>query len=87
MLYIQSILKFYVKDSDYCDCAGMFLSNVIIDILLSFKYVERLFYNISILFQLLEELNRKSWKYPSNSEWWQKLRGKIKNNEERSKVV
>ncbi|XP_072781777.1 2-hydroxyacyl-CoA lyase 1 isoform X4 [Taeniopygia guttata] len=35
--------------------------------------------------QLLEELKKRSWKYPSNSEWWQKLRAKIKNNEERSK--
>ncbi|XP_023774950.1 2-hydroxyacyl-CoA lyase 1 [Cyanistes caeruleus] len=35
--------------------------------------------------QLLEEFNKRSWKYPSNSEWWQKLREKIKNNMERSK--
>lgn len=33
MLYIQSILKLYVKGSDlcYCDCAGIVLDNVIID--------------------------------------------------------
>ncbi|XP_058687513.1 2-hydroxyacyl-CoA lyase 1 isoform X1 [Poecile atricapillus] len=37
--------------------------------------------------QLLEEFNKRSWKYPSNSEWWQKLREKIKNNMERSKAL
>ncbi|XP_051664261.1 2-hydroxyacyl-CoA lyase 1 isoform X4 [Manacus candei] len=35
--------------------------------------------------QLLEEFSKRSFKYPSNSEWWKRLRVKIKNNEERSK--
>ncbi|XP_074006297.1 2-hydroxyacyl-CoA lyase 1 [Numenius arquata] len=35
--------------------------------------------------QLLEEFRRQPWKYPSNSEWWKRLREKIMNNEERSK--
>uniref|UniRef100_A0A8U7MEZ2 2-hydroxyacyl-CoA lyase n=1 Tax=Corvus moneduloides TaxID=1196302 RepID=A0A8U7MEZ2_CORMO len=37
--------------------------------------------------QLLEEFSKRSWKYSLNSEWWKKLRGKIKNNEERSKEL
>ncbi|KFW68256.1 2-hydroxyacyl-CoA lyase 1, partial [Pygoscelis adeliae] len=35
--------------------------------------------------QLLEEFSKRPLKYPSNSEWWKRLREKIKNNEERSK--
>ncbi|PKK31998.1 2-hydroxyacyl-CoA lyase 1 [Columba livia] len=37
--------------------------------------------------QLLEEFNERPFKYPSDSEWWKRLREKIKNNEERSKVL
>ncbi|NXV21990.1 HACL1 lyase, partial [Cepphus grylle] len=35
--------------------------------------------------QLLEEFSKRPWKYPSNSEWWKRLREKMMNNEERSK--
>ncbi|XP_059674457.1 2-hydroxyacyl-CoA lyase 1 isoform X4 [Gavia stellata] len=35
--------------------------------------------------QLLEEFSKRPLKYPSNSEWWKRLREKITNNEERSK--
>ncbi|XP_072184463.1 2-hydroxyacyl-CoA lyase 1 isoform X1 [Excalfactoria chinensis] len=35
--------------------------------------------------QLLEEFSKRSLKYPSNSEWWKRLREKMLNNEERSK--
>ncbi|XP_068260759.1 2-hydroxyacyl-CoA lyase 1 isoform X3 [Nyctibius grandis] len=35
--------------------------------------------------QLLEEFSKRPLKYPSNSEWWKRLREKIMNNEERSK--
>ncbi|XP_075683354.1 2-hydroxyacyl-CoA lyase 1 [Rhinoderma darwinii] len=35
--------------------------------------------------QLLDELQKMSWKYPSNTEWWNNLRKKIKTNEETSK--
>lgn len=35
--------------------------------------------------QLLEEFSKRPLKYPSNSEWWKKLREKMLNNEERSK--
>ncbi|NWT36996.1 HACL1 lyase, partial [Chroicocephalus maculipennis] len=48
-------------------------------------YVERNVCNISMLFQLLEEFSKRPWKYPSNSEWWKRLREKIRNNEKRSK--
>ncbi|KFQ13554.1 2-hydroxyacyl-CoA lyase 1, partial [Leptosomus discolor] len=37
--------------------------------------------------QLLEEFSKRPVKYPSNSEWWKRLREKIMNNEERSKVL
>ncbi|KAM4657623.1 2-hydroxyacyl-CoA lyase 1 isoform 2-T2 [Amazona ochrocephala] len=35
--------------------------------------------------QLLEEFSKRSLKYPSNSEWWKRLRETMLNNEERSK--
>ncbi|XP_052654977.1 2-hydroxyacyl-CoA lyase 1 isoform X3 [Harpia harpyja] len=35
--------------------------------------------------QLLEEFSKRPLKYPSNSEWWKRLREKIMTNEERSK--
>uniref|UniRef100_A0A8C9G035 2-hydroxyacyl-CoA lyase 1 n=1 Tax=Pavo cristatus TaxID=9049 RepID=A0A8C9G035_PAVCR len=35
--------------------------------------------------QLLEEFSKRPLKYPSNSEWWKRLREKMLNNEERSK--
>ncbi|XP_069816533.1 2-hydroxyacyl-CoA lyase 1 [Dendropsophus ebraccatus] len=37
--------------------------------------------------QLLEQLRRMSWKYPTNTEWWNVLRKKIKANEENSKQL
>ncbi|XP_053323713.1 2-hydroxyacyl-CoA lyase 1 [Spea bombifrons] len=37
--------------------------------------------------QLLEHTRKTSWKYPSNSAWWEKLRAKIKSNEENTKVL
>ncbi|NXM72962.1 HACL1 lyase, partial [Serilophus lunatus] len=37
--------------------------------------------------QLLEEFSKRSLKYPSDSEWWRRLREKIKSNKERSKVL
>ncbi|KAM4705600.1 2-hydroxyacyl-CoA lyase 1 isoform 2-T2 [Rhinophrynus dorsalis] len=37
--------------------------------------------------QLLEHLGKTSWKYPSNTDWWKTLQGKIKANEEKSKVL
>ncbi|XP_054240911.1 2-hydroxyacyl-CoA lyase 1 isoform X4 [Indicator indicator] len=37
--------------------------------------------------QLLEEFSKRPWKYPSDSEWWKKLKEKIIYNEERSKAL
>ncbi|XP_056375886.1 2-hydroxyacyl-CoA lyase 1 [Hyla sarda] len=37
--------------------------------------------------QILEGLQKISWKYPSNTEWWNILRKKIKTNEENSKQL
>ncbi|CAN2389767.1 fatty acid alpha-oxidation [Pristimantis euphronides] len=37
--------------------------------------------------QLLEQLRKMSWKYPSNTQWWNSLRKKIKANEENSKEL
>nr|XP_009937137.1 PREDICTED: 2-hydroxyacyl-CoA lyase 1 [Opisthocomus hoazin] len=37
--------------------------------------------------QLLAEFSKRPWKYPSNSEWWKRLKEKIVNNEERSKEL
>ncbi|XP_069068195.1 2-hydroxyacyl-CoA lyase 1 [Pleurodeles waltl] len=37
--------------------------------------------------QILEHLERFSWKFPSGSDWWGSLRGKIKANVESSKAL
>ncbi|KAG9476192.1 hypothetical protein GDO78_002987 [Eleutherodactylus coqui] len=37
--------------------------------------------------QLLERLQKMSWKYPTNSAWWNSLREKVKANEETSKEL
>ncbi|KAG8573043.1 hypothetical protein GDO81_012259 [Engystomops pustulosus] len=37
--------------------------------------------------QLLEQLQKSTWKYPANTEWWNNLRKKIKANEENSKEL
>ncbi|KAM5156774.1 2-hydroxyacyl-CoA lyase 1 [Mantella aurantiaca] len=37
--------------------------------------------------QLLDELQKTTWKYPSTTGWWKDLRTKIKANEENSKVL
>uniref|UniRef100_A0A8D2LF80 2-hydroxyacyl-CoA lyase 1 n=1 Tax=Varanus komodoensis TaxID=61221 RepID=A0A8D2LF80_VARKO len=37
--------------------------------------------------QLLGQLNKKLWKYPSNTDWWKELRAKVKSNEETSKAL
>uniref|UniRef100_A0A8B9VU41 2-hydroxyacyl-CoA lyase n=1 Tax=Anas zonorhyncha TaxID=75864 RepID=A0A8B9VU41_9AVES len=41
----------------------------------------------SVFQHCLEQFFKRLLKYPSNSEWWKKLREKIKNNEERSKEL
>ncbi|XP_019364201.1 PREDICTED: 2-hydroxyacyl-CoA lyase 1 isoform X2 [Gavialis gangeticus] len=37
--------------------------------------------------QLLEEFSRSLWKYPSDTEWWKKLRETMKNNEEKAQAL
>ncbi|XP_053119319.1 2-hydroxyacyl-CoA lyase 1 isoform X1 [Hemicordylus capensis] len=37
--------------------------------------------------QLLDQLGKKLWKYPSNTEWWKELLAKMKSNEETSKAL
>ncbi|KAM9307787.1 2-hydroxyacyl-CoA lyase 1 [Gastrophryne carolinensis] len=37
--------------------------------------------------QLLDQLRISSWKYPSNTEWWKKLKAKVHANEESSKIL
>lgn len=66
---------------------GSFLITFFLMLVMDFGYVERNVCNISMLFQLLEEFSKRTLKYPSNTEWWKRLREKIMTNEERSKVV
>ncbi|XP_006265304.3 2-hydroxyacyl-CoA lyase 1 isoform X1 [Alligator mississippiensis] len=37
--------------------------------------------------QILEEFSRGLWKYPSDTEWWKRLRETIKNNEEKAQAL
>ncbi|XP_003222229.1 2-hydroxyacyl-CoA lyase 1 [Anolis carolinensis] len=37
--------------------------------------------------QLLDQLNKKHWKYPSDTEWWKDLQAKIQSNEQTSKAL
>ncbi|KAM6450159.1 2-hydroxyacyl-CoA lyase 1 isoform 2-T2 [Liasis olivaceus] len=37
--------------------------------------------------QLLDQLNKKLWKYPSDTDWWRNLRAKMQSNEAASKAL
>nr|XP_020635898.1 2-hydroxyacyl-CoA lyase 1 [Pogona vitticeps] len=37
--------------------------------------------------QLLDQLNKKLWKYPSDTDWWKDLRAKMQSNDETSKAL
>ncbi|XP_028836092.1 2-hydroxyacyl-CoA lyase 1 [Denticeps clupeoides] len=41
----------------------------------------------AVVSQLLEELQKKPWKYPANTEWWKTLKDKMASNAKMSKAM